>query len=169
MKGFCIPIPLATTGVVIILFLVLCATIGVITGLTVVVVESAKETKTSDSGITTVKGKDTPTATGSVSVSSSLRSAVSMTVAQLQAVKSFKTTTAAGVDLSYTITGYRRDSNTAIFYSARGDTITVQKSGAYTIVDANGVTIATFTAADAKRRRRLLFHEGGDEMVGVCT
>ena len=73
--------------------------------------------------------------------------------------------TAAGVDLSYTITGYRRDSTSAIFYSARGDTITVQKSGAYTIVDAKGVTLATVTAADAKRRR-LLSH---DEQVGGCT
>ena len=139
--------------------MVLCATIGVITGLTVVVVESAKETKTSSSGITTVKGADTPTASGSVTVTSSIRSAVSMTVDQLQAVKSFKTTTAAGVDLSYTITGYRRNSTSAIFYSARGDTITVQKSGAYSIVDAKGVTLATVTAADAKRRRRLLGHD----------
>merc|ERR1719409_66444 len=58
--------------VVVVLFLVLVATIGVIVGLTAVVVEESKEAKVSSNGVQVRKGASTPVATGDVTAHGSI-------------------------------------------------------------------------------------------------
>ena len=124
-----------------VLLLVMLALVGTIVGLTAHVIEESKETKTDTSGVTRVAGSDMPVSTGSIRVLNSLHDAYTLDRAALDATKSIYLENAAGTEeYSYTITGWTKDTNAknVVFFSARGDTITVDELGDITVKDSSG-------------------------------
>lgn len=113
-----------------VLFLVMVALVGTIVGLTAHVIESAKETETSGDGITYVKGSDQPTATGRVTSYDSLGESYAFPPEALDDVDSaYLFSDDESEEFSYTITGWSRNVSHLIFYTSRGDTITVDTVG----------------------------------------
>lgn len=113
-----------------VLFLVMVALVGTIVGLTAHVIESAKETETSGDGITYVKGSDQPTATGKVTSYDSLGESYAFPPEALDDVDTaYLFSDDESEEFSYTITGWSRNVSHLIFYTSRGDTITVDTVG----------------------------------------
>ena len=113
-----------------VLFLVMVALVGTIVGLTAHVIESAKETETSGDGITYVKGSDQPTATGKVTSYDTLSESYAFPPEALDDVDTaYLFSDDESEEFSYTITGWSRNVSHIIFYSSRGDTITVDTVG----------------------------------------
>lgn len=113
-----------------VLFLVMVALVGTIVGLTAHVIESAKETETSGDGITYVKGSDQPTATGRVTSYDTLGESYAFPPEALDDVDTaYLFSDDETEEFSYTITGWSRNVSHIIFYSSRGDTITVDTVG----------------------------------------
>lgn len=113
-----------------VLFLVMVALVGTIVGLTAHVIESAKETETSGDGITYVKGSDQPTATGKVTSYDSLGESYALLPEALDDVDTaYLFSDDESEEFSYTITGWSRNVSHLIFYTSRGDTITVDTVG----------------------------------------
>jgi len=113
-----------------VLFLVMVALVGTIVGLTAHVIESAKETETSGDGITYVKGSDQPTATGRVTSYDTLSESYAFPPEALDDVDTaYLFSDDESEEFSYTITGWSRNVSHIIFYSSRGDTITVDTVG----------------------------------------
>ena len=113
-----------------VLFLVMVALVGTIVGLTAHVIESAKETETSGDGITYVKGSDQPTATGRVTSYDSLGESHAFPPEALDDVDTaYLFSDDESEEFSYTITGWSRNVSHLIFYTSRGDTITVDTVG----------------------------------------
>jgi len=113
-----------------VLFLVMVALVGTIVGLTAHVIESAKETETSGDGITYVKGSDQPTATGRVTSYDSLGESYAFPPEALDDVDTaYLFSDDESEEFSYTITGWSRNVSHLIFYTSRGDTITVDTVG----------------------------------------
>ena len=138
-----------------VLLVILCALVGVIVGLTAVVVEESKETKTGGSGITTVKGSDKPAATAAVVKSMTLFDAPKMSTDQLNAMTAL-TLTNSGKTYKYTITGFETMPGSVTFFAARGDKI-VASFGSVIVKDAAGkVKFTEFSSAASKQRRRNL-------------
>ena len=58
-----------------------------------------------------------------------------------------------GTELSYTVTGWSRNTEAGLtFYTARGDTVNVKKTGV-TIKDSAGATLLSRTAGTSGRRQ----------------
>jgi len=113
-----------------VLFLVMVALVGTIVGLTAHVIESAKETETSGDGITYVKGSDQPTATGRVTSYDTLGESYAFSPEALDDVDTaYLFSDDESEEFSYTITGWSRNVSHLIFYTSRGDTITVDTVG----------------------------------------
>ena len=113
-----------------VLFLVMVALVGTIVGLTAHVIESAKETETSGDGITYVKGSDQPTATGRVTSYDTLGESYAFPPEALDDVDTaYLFSDDESEEFSYTITGWSRNVSHLIFYTSRGDTITVDTVG----------------------------------------
>ena len=113
-----------------VLFLVMVALVGTIVGLTAHVIESAKETETSGDGITYVKGSDQPTATGRVTSYDILGESYAFSPEALDDVDTaYLFSDDESEEFSYTITGWSRNVSHLIFYTSRGDTITVDTVG----------------------------------------
>ena len=113
-----------------VLFLVMVALVGTIVGLTAHVIESAKETETSGDGITYVKGSDQPTATGRVTSYDILGESYAFPPEALDDVDTaYLFSDDESEEFSYTITGWSRNVSHLIFYTSRGDTITVDTVG----------------------------------------
>ena len=113
-----------------VLFLVMVALVGTIVGLTAHVIESAKETETSGDGITYVKGSDQPTATGRVTSYDTLGESYAFPAEALDDVDTaYLFSDDESEEFSYTITGWSRNVSHLIFYTSRGDTITVDTVG----------------------------------------
>jgi len=113
-----------------VLFLVMVALVGTIVGLTAHVIESAKETETSGDGITYVKGSDQPTATGRVTSYDILGESYAFLPEALDDVDTaYLFSDDESEEFSYTITGWSRNVSHLIFYTSRGDTITVDTVG----------------------------------------
>ena len=113
-----------------VLFLVMVALVGTIVGLTAHVIESAKETETSGDGITYVKGSDQPTATGTVRSYDTLGESYAFSPEALDDVDTaYLFSDDESEEFSYTITGWSRNVSHLIFYTSRGDTITVDTVG----------------------------------------
>ena len=153
------------------LSLILILLVFAIVGMTARVIEMSKETQTDDNGITTVAGSDQPASTAQVNQQGELTESFLLQPTQLDAVKSlyFPEDTAVtcpastycqgGTELSYTVTGWARNTEAGLtFYTARGDTINVQASGATTIENSDGFTI--YTSAGEGRRQLNAF--GGE-------
>jgi len=113
-----------------VLFLVMVALVGTIVGLTAHVIESAKETETSGDGITYVKGSDQPTATGRVTSYDSLSESYAFSPEALDDVDTaYLFSDDETEEFSYSISGWSRNVSHLIFYTSRGDTITVDTVG----------------------------------------
>ena len=113
-----------------VLFLVMVALVGTIVGLTAHVIESAKETETSGDGITYVKGSDQPTATGRVTSYDTLGESYAFPPEALDDVDTaYLFSDDETEEFSYSISGWSRNVSHIIFYSSRGDTITVDTVG----------------------------------------
>ena len=68
------------------------------------------------------------------------------------AVFAYRAENIAASSQAYTVTGWARNANAGLtFYTARGDTINVQASGAATIENSDGFTIYT-SAAEGRRQ-----------------
>ncbi|CAL6295824.1 unnamed protein product [Bathycoccus prasinos] len=156
------------TKAVAILFLVMIALVGTIVGLTAHVIESSKETETGDSGITYVKGSNTPSATAGVLKQSDLSEAYAYSEDELDNMKSLRL---SSLDLesvySYTITGWTRNQTTVAFYASRGDVITVGSDGEIVVTDAEGSELLKVSISS---RRKLLRGRGAFlSTVGLFT
>jgi len=140
------------TRAVLVLFGVLVALIGTIVGLTVVVVENAKETKTTGSGVTLVAGSNTPAGAASVSQPRGLVDANDMSVGELSSISflAFEDE-AARSKFSYTITGWKTQGGSTRFYAARGDVITVAGDGAISIAAPDGSEVFSQSASTGRR------------------
>jgi len=113
-----------------VLFLVMVALVGTIVGLTAHVIESAKETETSGDGITYVKGSDQPTATGRVTSYDTLSESYAFSPEALDDVDTaYLFSDDETEEFSYSISGWSRNVSHLIFYTSRGDTITVDTVG----------------------------------------
>jgi len=152
---------------VIVLLVVLAVFLVGIGVMTSVLLEAAKETSTSDSGIVTVKGSDTPTGTGGVMKPMELRHSLTSEATELDNCKSLSFHTGAS-ELSYTITGWSRDFDVAAanvdglmpalnvkFFSARGDVVTVTREGVVILSDDGAVVHSENFAEEEARRRHL--------------
>jgi len=129
------------TKFVFVLLAILFLTIGAITGLTVFVVERAKESNVETSGISVVKGTSTPVATAGITEEFDITEAMNMTTDELLDINSYDVEV-DGVYLAYTITGFRKDADAVTLYSSRGDTVIITASGAISILDAKGAVVA---------------------------
>jgi len=151
-----------------VVFLVLVLTIAAVVGLTAVVVEESKETKTRSDGITLVKGTNTPAAAATVTEVASLSDANKLTAAQLNEIKSLTFTDEKNsAQFAYTITGWSKKDigsakATTTLYAARGDLIVVRDSGEVTVRDSSGTVV--YTQGAPKKRRSLLAAGGGATM-----
>jgi hypothetical protein len=115
------------------LLIIMVIMLGCIAGLVFGIVEATKETQTSDSGVTYVKGSDTVASSAGVSKTSDLFDAVTATAATLSGIKSLTLSNNAGTKTyAYTITGFTKDATvgTVTFHSARGDKILVTGTNA---------------------------------------
>ena len=146
---------------------ILCALVGVIVGLTAVVVEASKETKTdSKTGITFAKGSSKPSATAKVTKTDSIYNAVKKSASALRAIGSLTLGKPDGSSLIYTITGAETHggapgkANAVAFYSARGDVINVTATS-LNVTKEDGTIVMTDTVVAEKSRRRLLSHDDG--------
>merc|ERR1712216_90277 len=93
-----------------VLFLLMVALVGTIVGLTAHVIESSKETETGDSGVTYVKGSNTPSATAGVLKQLDLSEAYAYSEDELDNMKSLRLASLDGNTVySYTITGWTRN------------------------------------------------------------
>jgi len=108
------------TKAVAILFLVMIALVGTIVGLTAHVIESSKETETGDSGVTYVKGSNTPSATAGVLKQLDLSEAYAYSEDELDNMKSLRLASLDGNTVySYTITGWTRNQSSVFLCFAR--------------------------------------------------
>merc|ERR1712070_888100 len=113
-----------------VLFLLMVALVGTIVGLTAHVIESAKETETSGDGITFVKGTDQPTATGRVARYNSLSESYPSPPEVLDDIDTaYLLSDDETEEYSYTVTGWSRNESHLVYYTARGDKITVDTVG----------------------------------------
>lgn len=96
-----------------ILLLLMGAMLGAITGLVFAVVELSKETETSSTGVTTVKGKSTPMGTGSVTQPGALLAASSMTTTQLNEITQLSVTKPDGTVVTYGVAGVQKGTTAA--------------------------------------------------------
>ena len=140
-----------------VLMLILCALVGVIVGLTAVVVEGSKETKTDASGLTLAKGTDKPAAMATVLEQSVLNYNASDDA--LDAARNVKVVLDNGGLASYTITGWTRSTTLLTLFSARGDTIEFAASdnGKMVVRSSDGTVLAGGGNKNTPTGRRLLF------------
>lgn len=96
-----------------ILFLLMGVMLGAITGLVFAVVELSKETETSSTGVTTVKGKDTAMATGSVTQNGNLLQSTGMSQEQLSDVSKITLTKPDGTVITYGVKGASKGTTAA--------------------------------------------------------
>lgn len=156
------------TKVLAVMAFILIALVGCIVGLTAHVVEAAKDSKPSQSGIMQTTGADpVPVATASVMKGgSSLKSLLSATLNDIAEMKSMRLPTDDGAVLIYTITGSRIQSLSGLdpritFYAARGDSIEVTNNGVKITSAANVVILSKTHEELGKAARRHLLWMGG--------
>ena len=143
-----------------ILFLVMIALVGTIVGLTAHVIESSKETETGDSGVTYVKGSNTPSATAGLLKQLDLSEAYAYSDDELDNMKSLRLASLDGNTVySYTITGWTRNQSSVAFYASRGDVITVGSEGEIVAKDAAENELLNLPGGS--RRRLTQFGGGG--------
>jgi hypothetical protein len=140
-----------------VLFAVMLALVGVLALMTSSVVESAKEVTTdSSTGITTIKGAPTPSATNNILIQQSLDTAYTASHTALNAVNSlyFPVTSTSNTEFSYTISGWKRNPTMGLtFNSVFGDQINISPAGALTITDSTGTVLVSEPATGGRRRR----------------
>ena len=148
--------------------LILCALVGVIVGLTAVVVEGSKETKTDASGLTLAKGSDKPAAVATVLEQSFFNYNASDNA--LDAARNVKVVLDNGVLASYTITGWTRSTTLLTLFSARGDTIEFAASdGKMVVRSSDGTVLAGGDNKNTPTGRRLLGFSGALMTSGSFT
>jgi len=136
-----------------VLFLVMVALVGTIVGLTAHVIESAKETETSGDGITYVKGSDQPTATGKVTSYDTLSESYAFSPEALDDVDTaYLFSDDETEEFSYSISGWSRNVSHLIFYTSRGDTITVDTVGNLITHDDAGNVLLEKEGEGSRRR-----------------
>jgi len=136
-----------------VLFLVMVALVGTIVGLTAHVIESAKETETSGDGITYVKGSDQPTATGKVTSYDTLSESYAFPPEALDDVDTaYLFSDDETEEFSYSISGWSRNVSHLIFYTSRGDTITVDTVGNLITHDDAGNVLLEKEGEGSRRR-----------------
>ena len=151
-----------------VLLLILCALVGVIVGLTAVVVEGSKETKTDASGLTLAKGTDKAAAMATVLEQSFLNYNASDNA--LDAARNVKVVLDNGVLASYTITGWTRSTTLLTLFSARGDTIEFAASdGKMVVRSSDGTVLAGGDNKNTPTSRRLLSFQGALMTSGSFT
>ena len=139
-----------------VLFLLMVALVGTIVGLTAHVIESAKETETSGDGITFVKGSDQPTATGTVSSYDSLSESYAFLPEDLDDIDTaYLLSDDESEEFSYTITGWSRNESHLVYYTSRGDTITVDTVGNLVTHDDAGNVLLERREGEGNGRRLL--------------
>ena len=145
-----------------VLFLLMVALVGTIVGLTAHVIESAKETETSGDGITFVKGSDQPTATGTVSSYDSLSESYAFLPEDLDDIDTaYLLSDDESEEFSYTITGWSRNESHLVYYTSRGDTITVDTVGNLVTHDDAGNVLLERREGEGNGRRLLRRGAGG--------
>jgi len=157
-----------------VLFLVMVALVGTIVGLTAHVIESAKETETSGDGITYVKGSDQPTATGRVTSYDTLGESYAFPPEALDDVDTaYLFSDDETEEFSYTITGWSRNVSHIIFYSSRGDTITVDTVGNLITHDDAGNVLLEKEGGSGRRLLRRgkasTIRRGGGNLLGASN
>ena len=90
----------------------------------------SKETATPDSGITTVKGSTTPTASNAIIKQTDLAASLTWSHASLEQVKSLYFPAVGSktdpMELSYTVTGWQRSKTDGLtFFASRGERLGV--------------------------------------------
>ena len=139
-----------------VLFLLMVALVGTIVGLTAHVIESAKETETSGDGITFVKGSDQPTATGTVSSYDSLSESYAFLPEDLDDIDTaYLLSDDESEEFSYTITGWSRNESHLVYYTSRGDKITVDTVGNLVTHDDAGNVLLERREGEGNGRRLL--------------
>ena len=120
-------------------------------------IEASKETTTSANGVTTVKGSETPMASAGLIAQSTLEEAFSASDDALDLVKAMRLpgTAAYPTTLSFTVTGWARDTTKVTFFAARGDTIEVTRTKDVTAF--SGTTKIWHISMEAGRRRTKSF------------
>ena len=139
-----------------VLMLILCALVGVIVGLTAVVVEGSKETKTDASGLTLAKGTSKPAAMATVLEQSVLN--YNAADDALDAARNVKVVLDNDSLASYTITGWTRSTTLLTLFSARGDTIEFAASDGKMVVRSSDGTVLAGDNKNTPTGRRLLFN-----------
>ena len=138
-----------------VLFLLMVALVGTIVGLTAHVIESAKETETSGDGITFVKGTDQPTATGGVASYDSLSESYAFLPEDLDDIDTaYLLSDDETEEYSYTVTGWSRNESHLVYYTSRGDKITVDTVGNLVTHDDAG-NVLLEREGEGNRRRLL--------------
>lgn len=127
---------------------------GVMLGLMVAANEASKETETSSSGVSYVKGSNTPMGTAGLKSQSTIFAVVDMDGEQLESINYLKFDNAYGI-FQYTVTGVYKKPNSFVRFVSNGATITVSKDSLTVEDEINGVKF-TETVAETKRRRALL-------------
>ncbi|XRA99628.1 EF-hand domain-containing protein [Pycnococcus provasolii] len=149
-----------------VLMVILCALVGVIVGLTAVVVEESKETKADNSGALVKKGTSSPVGTAKATKSMALFDMIGQPAGVLSSaeridLKQF------GTLLGYTITGYRATDTKVTFLASSGDVVAVDNNF-INVTSASGMPVYSEQKL-AKRRRGLLATEESTVTVGSST
>ena len=132
------------------------ALVGTIVGLTAHVIESAKETETSGDGITYVKGSDQPTATGKVTSYDTLSESYAFLPEALDDIDTaYLLSDDETEEYSYTVTGWSRNESHLVFYTSRGDKITVDTVGNLVTHDDAGNVLLERREGEGNGRRLL--------------
>ena len=139
-----------------VLFLLMVALVGTIVGLTAHVIESAKETETSGDGITYVKGSDQPTATGKVTSYDTLSESYAFLPEALDDIDTaYLLSDDESEEYSYTVTGWSRNESHLVYYTSRGDKITVDTVGNLVTHDDAGNVLLERREGEGNERRLL--------------
>jgi len=154
------------TRLAIALVILLGGMLACIAGMTIAVVEGAKESKVAASGVNFVKDTNTPVATASVSVRSSIWSLADTEPASLMTVKQLGPIANGKASYAFTVTGYEKLGEMVNFFTASGKTLTVSATELY-VTEADGTPLFNIQKDDASRKLLSLDDSGawGDSLA----
>ena len=136
------------------LLLILCALVGVIVGLTAVVVEESKESKAESDGSLKKKGSSKDITVGTSTLTTDVFDSIGMPASSLSSITTL-TLTVGTTTRSYTVTGFTKTPSKVTYNTPSGYSIVVTKDKYEIVNAATGKTVAE-TKKSGSRRRALL-------------
>jgi Ca2+-binding EF-hand superfamily protein len=133
-----------------------------IAGMTIAVVEGAKESSVGASGVTTVKGTGTPVATASVSVRSSLWDLAAASPTSLMNIKQLGPIAHGDEIYAFTVSGFQQMEEAVNFFTSSGKTLSLSTTELI-VTNADGTTM--FSAHKDDIGRKMVWSSDYDDFM----